>query len=437
VTPPGPPSAEGGRTNDEQAPPRAKNSRSRGVVTGLLVLLACVCLVASIIGVWGRRNLLATARFTDRVAPLADDPAFDVAVSDALTRQVNRALDLRTFIADALPDRARILAVPLANALEGYIHDRVVKFVESDRFSDLFEKAVRRAHEAAIRILKDESQVVQTSSDGTITLNFVPVIQAILAQLGIDSPGILGSDVKLPEVSSDTRVGQAIDRLETALHKDLPPDFGQITVYDDGRLEAAQQALRRFDQLLVALLVLTVAFTAGALVVSRRRRRTLLQLLFGAAVGVIVLRRVLFALGDELSAAPKIQVNRNAVRVIVDRFFDPLLSATEILLGGLLLIAVVAVLTGPYPWMVSLRHRVARLFRAIFHAVSDRATDDATVSWVAAHRDAVQIGAAALAMVVLWAVDLSWPGVLVVLVLLGVVVVAVQRIEAPPPSVTP
>jgi len=401
------------------------------------VLLACVCLVASIIGVWGRRNLLATARFTDRVAPLAQDPAFDAAVSNALTRQVNRALDLRKFLADALPDRARILAAPLAGAIEGYIHDRVVSFVESDRFSDLFEKAVRRAHEAAIRILKDESQVVQTSSNGTITLNFVPVIQAILTQLGIEAPGILGSDVKLPEVSPDTRVGQAIDRLETALDKDLPSDFGQITVYDDGRLEAAQQALRRFDQLLVALLVLTVAFTAGALVVSRRRRRTLLQLLFGAAVGVIVLRRVLFALGDELSAAPKVQVNRNAVRVIVDRFFDPLLSATEILLGGLLAIAVVAVLTGPYPWVVSMRRRVAGIARSIFHAVSDRATDDATVSWIAAHRDAVQIGAAALAMVVLWAVDLSWPGVLVVLGLLGVVVVAVQRIEAPPPPVTP
>jgi hypothetical protein len=184
------------------------------------------------------------------------------------------------------------------------------------------------------------------------------------------------------------------------------------------------------------VIVLTVVCAAAALVVSRRRRRTLLQLGFGGSVGVIVLRRVLFALGDELSAAPKVQVNRNAVRVIVDRFFDPLLSATAVLLGVLLAIAVVAVLTGPYPWVVTLRRRVAGLARSVFHAVSDRATDDATVTWVAAHRDAVQIGAGALAMAVLWAVDLSWPGTLVVLALLGVVVVAVQRVEAPPPPVT-
>ena len=154
-------------------------------------------------------------------------------------------------------------------------------------------------------------------------------------------------------------------------------------------------------------------------------------------MGVVVLRRIVLALGDELSAAPKVQVNRNAVRVIVDRFFDPLLSATAILLAGLLGIALVAVLTGPYPWVVSLRRRIASFGRSIGHAVAGRATDDTTVTWVAAHRDAIQIGAAALALVVLWVVDLSWPGVLVVLGLLGVVVVAVQRVEAPPPPVTP
>ena len=121
---------------------------------------------------------------------------------------------------------------------------------------------MRRAHEAALRVLRGESDVVQ-ASDGSVTLDLVPVVQRILAELGVEAPGILGSDVDLPDVDPDTRAGQAITRLETALHKDLPPDFGQITVYDDGRLEAAQQALRRFDQLVVALIVLTVVCVAA------------------------------------------------------------------------------------------------------------------------------------------------------------------------------
>ena len=137
-------------------------------------------------------------------------------------------------------------------------------------------------------------------------------------------------------MSTDTRVGQAIDRLETALDKELPPDFGQITVYDDGRLAAAQQALRRFDQLIVVLMVLTIVCTAARSSSPAVGDGPCSSWSSGLRRGSIVLRRVLFALGDELGAAPKVQVNRNAVRVIVDTFFDPLLSATVILLVGLL-----------------------------------------------------------------------------------------------------
>jgi hypothetical protein len=148
--------AEAGGTSDEQAQPRARKHRVRAIATGLLVFLACVGLVASIIGIWGHRNLLATARFTGRVAPLSDDPAFDAALGNELTQLVTTAVDVRSYLEDALPDRARILAVPLTDAIEGFIRDRVDKFVSSDRFDDLFESAVRRAHEAALRVLRGE-----------------------------------------------------------------------------------------------------------------------------------------------------------------------------------------------------------------------------------------------------------------------------------------
>jgi hypothetical protein len=410
-----------------------RRSRVRGVLATVLVVLACVSLVGATVGVWANRNFLDTDRFVSRVGPLIDEPAVQDAIAARLTEQVVGLVDLEAVLAEAFPERERLLAAlaaPLSGAVEGFIADQVDAFVATDVFRELWVGAAEVAHTAAVRVLKGEVENLQTG-DGTITLNLVPVVNQVLARLTAASPEILGRQVNIPDVSVDDVPEAAIAKVESALGRQLPDDFGQITVYDEGTLEAAQEGLKLFDQLVVALVAGMVLFAVLALLISQRRRRTLLQLVVGATLGLVLLRRVIFRLQEDVAELPPRPAGREAAGLAAGNFLDPLLTFTQWALIGLVAVALVAVLTASYPWVVSLRHRIATLVGTVFGVVGRGATDDATVRWIAGHADLLQVAVGVVALVVLWAVSLSWLGVLLVLAAAAALVLAIRRVQAP------
>ena len=83
-------------------------------------------------------------------------------------------------------------------AVEGFVQDQVSSFIASDRFANLWEGAIRVAHEAASRLLRGDSEVV-VAEDGQITLNLIPIVNAVLAQITSASPEILGREVDIPD----------------------------------------------------------------------------------------------------------------------------------------------------------------------------------------------------------------------------------------------
>ena len=414
---------------------RRRGGAIRRTAVTLLVVLSVVSFVAAGIGVFARRNFLDTDRWVRRVGPLSEEPAVEDRLGVYLTEQLLPLIDVRGLFEEALPERGQVLAVPLANAVEGFVGDRVDSFVHSEQFDRLWEGVNRRAHAAAVRVLEGESRL-DTTGNGDVVLNLVPVIDAALAELSAASPEILGREVDIPEVSVDDVPDAAIQRLEGALGVDLSEDFGQVVVYRESQLTAAQDALDLFDRAVTALLVVTPVLVALALWLSRRRRRTLLQLLAGAAIGLIILRRVVFALEQQVLDQVRVPANEPVVRATARAFIDPFIDATTWLLVGLVAIAFLAVVSAPYPWAVSLRRRVRDLASAAAVAVGAagaRTRDESTVRWLRQHRQHLQIGGVAFALVVLWFFDLPWWGVLVVLGLLGAYEVGVSRLEPPPP----
>ncbi len=399
--------------------------RRAGVVT--LIVVACLAYTLAVPGVWAKRNFLNTDRFVDRVGPLIDDPAVQAAVTFRVTSELMKVIDPEALFEQVLPERGQLLAVPLANAVEGFVRDRVESFVASDRFERLWVGAATVAHRAAVKVLEDKSDAV-TSSGGTITLNLVPVIDAVLADITAQSPDILGRQVNIPDVSVEDVPKAAIDKLESALGIDLGDDFGQITVYDDGKLQAVQDGVNIFDKLVVVLLPLAVVAAALALWVSRRRRRTLLQLAAGVAIGMVVLRRVSFALEDEVAALPPTSQGKGAAAAAMSSFVDPLQTFALWSIWAALAIIVVAAVTGPYGWAVAVRRRVTSLASLIVSSTGERARDEATLAWIAAHRDALLIGGAVAGLVLLWVLDVSWVGVLIILALVGVFEAIVYRV---------
>jgi hypothetical protein len=410
---------------------RHREGRARGAAAGVLVVLACVSLLAALPGVWARRTILDTGRFVDRVEPLADDPAVQEALTVRITDQLMTLIDPRSLFEEALPERGQLLGVPLTNAVEGFVADRVERFVRSERFEQLWVGAATVAHATAVEVLQGESDVV-TAQGGQVALNLIPVIDAVLAEITSLSPEILGRERNLPELSVDDLPEAAIARIEAALDLELDEDFGQLTVYEDSTLATAQEAVKTFDRVVVLLLPVTMLFAALALWASTHRRRTLLQLTAGVALVTVVVRRMAFAVEAEIAALPPTELGRRAAAVVGGTFLAPLTTLAVWTLSAAALVAAAAILSGPYPWAASLRRRALALALALAgslaSATSDRARDEGTQAWIREHRDLLVTGGAAAGFAVLWVADLSWLGLLLVVAAVAVFVASVDRI---------
>ena len=404
-----------------------RKGRVRGVLAVVGVVMSCVLLLAACLGVFARRSFLKTDNFSNRAGELIDDPGVQSALSAYLTEQLNQLIDPQAILQDALPDRAQILAIPLSGAVEGFIGDQVSTFVASDTFAQLWKTAVSTAHREVVRVLEGDTPLLEESND-QIVINLLPVINSVLAQIGEQSPDIFGRSVDLPTITVDDVPDAAREAIGDALGITLDDNFGTFTVYDDGALSSAQEAVSLADKLVWVLVVLAPLAILATLAVSPRRRRTLLQLTVGIALSMVLLRRLVFLFQKDLLDYVRIERNVPAVEATSQAFLDPLTNAALWVGIGALVIAAIATLTGPYPWAVRLRRGVVDTGRTVGTAVVNGSQDPATIEWVGANIDRLRIGGAVVGLVLLWWLDLSWLGLLLLALLVGAYELVVHRL---------
>ncbi len=216
--------------------------------------------------------------------------------------------------------------------------------------------------------------------------------------------------------------------IEDAFGVTLDENFGTITIYDDGALSSAQDAVTITNKLFWVLIVLVPLSVLGTLAISPRRRRTLLQLTFGIALGMVLVRRLVFLFQEELLGYVEVEANVPAVQVTSETFIDPLTTGALWVGVAALVIAAVALLTGPYSWAVRLRRGVVGGTKVVRTAVVNGSQDPATIQWVTANVDRLRIGGAVVGLVLLWWLDLSWLGLLLLALLVGGYELLVQRL---------
>jgi hypothetical protein len=406
--------------------------RVRRAAVVVLLVLGTASFTTSTVGWWARRNVADTDVWMERVGPLPADPAVRAALSRWLGDQVVDLIDPQKLFAEVLPERGQILAGPLGNAVEGFVRERVAHFVASERFHRLWLAANERAHTAVIRLLRGESDAVDARGD-RVVIDLVPIVDAALAEVGSASPDLLGRQVNLPDISVNDLPKDAIPRLERALGVDLPDNLGQIVIYDRGRLNALQDGLEQARRWLIVLTVVTVVCFAAALGLSDRRRRTLLQIVAGLAIGLALIRRLGIRGQRELLGAIPDEVNRNAAHSISDRFLEPLLASTKTILVVLALLALVVLVTGPYPWAVRLRQTTVRTAQSLGRRAGEAGTSvrgGAAGEWVQAHVPELRIGGVVLLVLILLVADLSFVGLLLLAGLAGLGALALSRVEA-------
>lgn len=419
------------QTITDQGAQRPSRHVVRRVTAITLVMLSCMSFLTGGVGIWASRNFLDTDIWVERTGPLIHDPAVQAAVSTKLTDSVMQLVDPEALFNEVLPKRGKVLAGPLSGAVRGFVDDQVAKVVASDRFAQLWQEVNRRAHTAAVRVLKGDSDVVTAGSD-SVTIDLIPVINRVLARITSISPELLGRTVNIPDVQIDEVPATVINRFNERFDANLPEDFGQITVYDQGKLKELQDAVRLFDQIVWLSVAVFVISTVGALAVSVDRRRTLLQLSIADAVLLVLLRRGAMRAQEQVLDLVRVEENRPAVKAVTDAMFQGLFDGTRLLLWLMAVIIVVALVTGPWPRAHALRARVGSAVLSVASAARERGSDPATAAWVVAHRGPLQFAVAAVALVLLWWLELSWFAMLVVIALAGVGIWLLSRLPDQP-----
>ena len=136
---------------------RVKRVRLRKILVGILVVLTCLSITATTIDTWAHRTLLNTDAWVDTVGPLGTDPQVTAALANFVTTQIVTTLDLEQRAQDALEQaapQAAFLAAPITNAIEGFVHDKMVAFFDSSAWATLWTEANRFAHQTAVNILR-------------------------------------------------------------------------------------------------------------------------------------------------------------------------------------------------------------------------------------------------------------------------------------------
>ncbi len=272
--------------------PRASRRTLPTWLLVILVILTCSGVLASTLVIWVESTMLNTDHFVALVAPLGSDPQVINSVSQYVADQVVTALDIQNRTANALPIDGRFLTGPLERIVHDFVQTRTADFLNSDQGQALWQAQVRRGHAGLVALLRGQTSTIGTAN-GTVTLDLLPILAAMLSRLQQAAPGIIPFGVTIPDLSAAQTPAQARQELAQALGVQLAPDFGLITLFQSDTLRTAQRIVSILDALQVILPLVTLVLAILALWLAANRWRTLL--LLGGVTAALFLVAMLVA----------------------------------------------------------------------------------------------------------------------------------------------
>ncbi|WP_251059169.1 MULTISPECIES: hypothetical protein [unclassified Streptomyces] len=342
------------------SPGGARASRIvRGTASAVVIVLTCILVPIALLTVWVHDIALDTDRYVATMSPLAKDPA----IQDAAVRRATHAVDVRVdgrqvtsdvaawLESQGLPPRAAQAVKGLAPQLDSAVNEAVTKvatrFVESDRFADVWTDANRAAHNTVVHALTGKGRGAVGVEEGTVTLD----------------------------------VGTAVDRIKDALVEAglspasrIPDVDKQMVLFQSDKLAKIRGGAHLLDVIGNWILLLTAVIGTAGVLLARGRRRALARTALGAAFACLVLLIALIVARryylDHLPAQVQSPAAAAAIFDTLVRFLRVSLR-TAIVLS--LVIAAGAYLVGP-----------GRLPRAV-RDTSDR-TADSAAQWAYQHR---------------------------------------------------
>jgi hypothetical protein len=398
---PSTPSTDAADKAEPTTPGKAK--RWQKIVSIILLVLGFLLVPLSAVAIWTHNQVTNTDRYVDTVSPLAGNKDIQQAVATKAVDALWANVDVAGEIEGALPKRAKFLGEPVANAMKGYATQVTERILASDQFQKLWDGANRRAHAQLVALLEDDPSKAPGAvsiKNGQITLDLGQVIEKVKAAL--------------------------VDKGLTFLaNVDVPPVSRTITIIDSEGLSEARTYVGILNTLAWLLPVLAVlALIGSALLVPNRRRGTIRSALVLIAGCVFFL--VLLAIGRSLYLDAA--VNKDAAQAVFDILVRNLRYGI-ITLGVVgIIIALVAYFAGPSAPAKKARELAASGIARTRNKAGDLGYQpNAFEEFVAAHKRGIELGIAALAVLVLVLWD--HPGIGAVLFILVIALLLVGVVE--------
>jgi hypothetical protein len=317
----------------DQLPSNDKTTIGPRWFPATLVVVATILAVVTTMTTWARTQALDTDQWVEVSSELLNEPEVQEALALYLADELFTTIDVAAELESRLPENLAGLAGPLAGALRGPATDGIEQIIASSRFQSVWQTANRVAHEAAVRILRDDTRDSVSTAGGAIVLDLGAAVRNLGEQIGI------------PEA--------ALDR--------LPDDVGQITVIQSDELSDVQDAVKVLDFTSWFLYIVIVAMYAAAVYLAVGRRRQMLRSvgisLIIAGLSVLLIRAIgirtsVEAFVEDATNKPLAELVASVMTVLLRQ-----MAWTGVVYG--LLIIAVAALLGPSRWAVATRRWIA------------------------------------------------------------------------------
>lgn len=233
--------------------PRAPKHRVRTLFAALLGTIATTLILVSVLSVWVNKTLTDTDTYTAAVTPLVEQRDVQMLLANRLTSVIIDSSTANVAAEKLLSASQRSTKTPdeLLEALRPTVFSTVTEVLQSPRFYKVWEQTNRTAHAQLLTQLRTGSK--------NLTIDLSPILTTTLEQLKLTrlAPLVAGLDMTGSDLKIDL-TGSGIDKAH---------DY--YTWVQNG---------------IIGLVVVTILFALGAMVVSVNHLKTLRLMAIGTGI---------------------------------------------------------------------------------------------------------------------------------------------------------
>jgi hypothetical protein len=258
ATPPRTSVSEPGDPGVDAVIPKADNRAPlwRLILARVLVVLGVILIAVTILAGYLRWQLFDEGTFNGTTSELIASDAVRNELAGAAAEQLLAHVDAQGDLERVLPANTRQYAGLVSIFLPEFVNRASERLLARPRVQALLRRELARAHEQLLRVLRDETTVLQQQG-GEVVLDLRPLI---------------------------LRIGERIEILGNVVDT-LPPDAGRVRIMEARRLERAQDVTSLFEKVALWIWVVPLALWAAAIWLARGRRRIEVRAI---AIGLVI-----------------------------------------------------------------------------------------------------------------------------------------------------